>query len=797
MRRFREWLGGLPWALVLRLLPFALPAAILLAGGIDRRWMDDDGFINLRIIRNWLAGDGPVFNPGERVEAATSPLWLAIVALAGRLGFRLEYAAVYGGIALTVAGLLLAESAAWRLQRPEGPRAPTIPSENPAPANRWELAARVPVPVGALVYAVLPPAWDYASSGLETGLALCWLGGSYRVLVGALVPPPAGAAEGRATFAKTLAGAVLLGLGPLVRPEMGLASGGFLLLYLVATLSARRRGVLAGIGVALAIGSCAALLPAAYQVFRMGYYGAWVPNTALAKEAFLGNPTQGFCYFKNFFVVYRTAWPAAALAILVLARLATFGASRRWLAFAATLLPLLIALGQIAYVVQIGGDYMHGRMFLPPVFAALLPIAVLPLQAPVLRRAQPILALAGCAALVWCCVCAGFLRVGAENECGIGDERTWYAHGADKANPITLPMFQSHNFYKDATDIEKRIRAACPGALAASDKPGAECRRVYLNDGEQERLGPSAPEFPIASSIDPRVKAVATAGAIGISGYRLPSSVHVNDLHGLADPIGSRLLLTVRSRPGHDKRLPVEWTLARFSEPSPGEDAAVAAARHALGCSPLRDLMEAVSAPLSWDRFFHNLREAKALSDLRMPVDPFEADERFCGIVPPFRRTAGGGGGTPYRWRCPPGLPVMRFAGDFDADAHAVERVRIGCGDGQSAEATSAGEGEGLGETPPPAVSVVGPLFGGMNARQSFAVACPRGADAVGIYGTADHIIRSLGLICAHGEERQKTSLIGERKGTAFDLRCLQSTSVVGIEGRSGDLVDAVGIACQ
>jgi arabinofuranosyltransferase len=790
MRRLQEWLGRFRLGFVLRLVPFALPAAILLAGGVAHRWMDDDGFINLRIIRNWLDGDGPVFNPGERVEAATSPLWLAIVALAGRIGIRLEFAAVYGGIALTIAGLLLAESAAWRLHG-DG-------EDGTEPANRWQRAARVPVPVGALIYAVLPPAWDYASSGLETGLALCWLGGSYRVLVRAVAPGPALGARERAGLAKTLAGAALLGLGPLVRPEMGLASGGFLLLYLAATLATRRRSVFAGLATALSIGLCAALLPAAYQFFRMGYYGAWLPNTALAKEAFLGNPTQGLCYFKNFFAVYWTAWPAAVLAILVFARLATFGASRRWLSFAATLLPVFIALGQIGYVVQIGGDYMHGRMFLPPVFTALLPIAVLSLRAPVLRRTQPILAVAACSALVWCCVCAGFLRVGSENECGIGDERTWYAHGADEANPITLPMFRKHNFYKDATDIEKRVRSDCALAPRTSDGRAPECRRVLLNDAEQERIGPSAAEFPIASTVDPRVRAVATAGAIGISGFRLPSSVHVIDLHGLADPIGSRLLLTVRSRPGHDKRLPVEWTLARFSEPSRGEDAAVTAARHALGCSPLRDLVDAVSAPLSWDRFFRNVRRAKALSDLRLPSDPFEAEERFCGTEAPVRRTAGGGGGTPYRWRCPAGLPVMRYAGDFDADAHAVERVRIGCGDGQSEEGTTgSGEGEGLGEAPPPAASVVGPLFGGTNARQPFAVACPRGANATGIYGTADHLVRSLGLICVRGDQKQKTSSAGERKGAGFDLRCPASTSLVGIEGRAGDLVDAVGIACR
>ena len=44
-------------------------------GGWTRRWMSDDGLIVLRTVRNILAGNGPVFNAGERVEANTSTLW--------------------------------------------------------------------------------------------------------------------------------------------------------------------------------------------------------------------------------------------------------------------------------------------------------------------------------------------------------------------------------------------------------------------------------------------------------------------------------------------------------------------------------------------------------------------------------------------------------------------------------------------------------------------------------------------------------------------------------------------------
>lgn len=44
-------------------------------GSWQRRWIADDGLIVLRTVRNLLAGNGPVFNQGERVEANTSTAW--------------------------------------------------------------------------------------------------------------------------------------------------------------------------------------------------------------------------------------------------------------------------------------------------------------------------------------------------------------------------------------------------------------------------------------------------------------------------------------------------------------------------------------------------------------------------------------------------------------------------------------------------------------------------------------------------------------------------------------------------
>ncbi len=63
----------------------AMTVGVLVAFGVmawHRRWLSDDGFIDLRVVQNILRGNGPVFNRGERVEAFTNPLWVALLTAA-------------------------------------------------------------------------------------------------------------------------------------------------------------------------------------------------------------------------------------------------------------------------------------------------------------------------------------------------------------------------------------------------------------------------------------------------------------------------------------------------------------------------------------------------------------------------------------------------------------------------------------------------------------------------------------------------------------------------------------------
>jgi len=98
------------------------PAAILVVAGWRNRWVADDAFIDLRIVRNLVHGFGPVFNAGERVEAYTSPLWVAILASIAGLGRHLpgqeisiEWTAVFLGLGFSFVALACATHGAQRL----------------------------------------------------------------------------------------------------------------------------------------------------------------------------------------------------------------------------------------------------------------------------------------------------------------------------------------------------------------------------------------------------------------------------------------------------------------------------------------------------------------------------------------------------------------------------------------------------------------------------------------------------------------------------------------------------------
>lgn len=576
-----------------------LVATVLAYGAlvVHRAWISDDGLIFLRTVRQVLAGNGPVFNAGERVEANTSTVWTAVLlGLALVPGVRLELLSIGAGVVLSVAALALALDA----------------------ARRFAALGRAVVPAGGLVVLALPPFWDFGTSGLETSLSFCWLAGVWWLLVVRSQRAPQHFAADRRRPGRAWPTALVIGVGPLVRPDLAVVSvvAFAVLVVLEQPRSARAWARIAGL-VALA-----GALPLAYEVFRAGYYGLLVPSTALAKEAGVPRWDRGLVYLRDLVDASWLEAPFAALALaaVLLARPAwrrlrgeqpaADADARRTRAWdvagtaAVGVAPVLAGALLVVYVVRVGGDFMHARMLLPAVFCLLLPVMALPLR----RITVVPLALV----LIWTVVAAAALRppydgIGAA---GIADERGFYTELLATDHPLTADDYHRHPHLPAGVTAVTRGPGPVLAVEAPGDGPaGPEWQRIPLPPGEPDEL---------------------VFLNLGVAGALAPLDVRVVDTVGLVDPLAAHSTTVPDGRVGHDKRLPTAWLVADAGGTPPDERAAsagdIAAATRALQCPALREVEASVRAPLTPARFWANLTGAWERTALRIPRDPVLAD---------------------------------------------------------------------------------------------------------------------------------------------------------------------------
>jgi arabinofuranosyltransferase len=562
----------------------------ILGVGWTHRSVVDDGFIYLRIVRQIEAGNGPVFNAGERVETYTGVLWLGILTVADVVTpFTLEWLAVALGLTLTATGVALAMLGSRRLW------APTIPTDD-APrssGHRWF------VPLGMIVFVAVYPTWVFASSGLETGLVFAWLGGCLWVLA---------RWSSDSNRRLSIPELVLVGIGWLVRPELVLLSAVFLVIVLAASWvvddwRSRSRIIVA-----------ATALPVIYQVFRMGYFGSIVANTATAKDGTSTNWERGRRYFFDFVEPYQLWIPVLGLVLAGLVPLVTFLVRSRFTRRSAVV-GAFIGCGMVLalYVVAVGGDYLHARLFLPALMAVCSPLAVVPAT----RSHMLGLVVAG-----WAAVAALSLRPDQLAPDG------FLANGfvlVDQSELVTLADF-------DWNDTGSR-RAWFTG-------PG-----LFVQDGFID-----FPKKDLAVR-DGLPESVVVMWAIGVSGYALDTDVYIYDMLGLGDVVTSHFEVANAGLAGHEKPSPPAWSAARLTPPDswvepasfpavvnpldPNPDRTfeeqVAWARAALECDRIVDLIESADAPLTLGRFMKNLVGSPGRARLRIPADPETAYRRFCG----------------------------------------------------------------------------------------------------------------------------------------------------------------------
>ncbi|AEX68362.1 arabinofuranosyltrasnferase [Corynebacterium diphtheriae C7 (beta)] len=537
MSRIRNW--STPQ--LSTLISVVVVGVLMFWGGWARRWMSDDGLIVLRTVRNLLAGNGPVFNVGERVEASTSTLWQYIIYLCALIsGADIHLIALGASLILSVLALMVGAYAT---------------------AVRYRDSAHLLVPFGALIYIALPPARDFATSGLEWGLSIFylavmwWLSGTKR----------------------TYLFAFWLGIGWLIRPEMLLYSAifGLWLLYKATDWSQRWKIIAVAVPV-----------PLGYEVFRMGYYGLLVPHTAVAKSASSSDWAGGLSYLWDLVSSYGMYLLLPVVAVLVV------GLERRG--------ALMIACGLLhaVYVIKVGGDFMHGRMLLLPLFALLLPIMVVPVTK---KNGW-----AAAAVAVWA---LGVTLHGhtyerptgtqAQTELGIVDEREYWTQTLHRDTP---PRHASHFLsapalrnFDSALDKGHATNGAYLVNYVVDKKRDLLSWAVVPRDGEQ----------PLALM----------HLNLGMTSMNAGLDVRVHDTVGLSTPLAARQPKIDGGRIGHNKQLPLEWDLADSSAdlnilPKWVDKEETRQVREMLQSGDAAELMASYKEPMSVKRFVKNMKFA-------------------------------------------------------------------------------------------------------------------------------------------------------------------------------------------
>jgi arabinofuranosyltransferase len=314
-------------ATLLMLLLLAFPVVLFLRTA----WIAEDAFISFRTIDNLFHGYGLRWNPLERVQSFTHPLWLLLVSLAYLLTREFYYTVTLLSVGISAAVIWLLVYRAAR-----------------TPLNAL-LAVAVLVFSKAFV--------DYSTSGLENPLTHLLLAGFLLAFLRLQDRPPAERTP-RRIFALSL----LAALAVLNRMDTLLLLAPALLLSLLQR-PRRWRAWLAA-----AAGFSPFLL---WELFSLLYYGFPFPNTAYAK---LGTGIQaaelreqGFLYLLN-----SLSWdPLTLFAIGALTAYAVVY-NRKQLTHVAVGAGVLLYLW---YVVRIGGCFMSGRYLSAPLLACTVLLA--------------------------------------------------------------------------------------------------------------------------------------------------------------------------------------------------------------------------------------------------------------------------------------------------------------------------------------------------------------------------------------------------------------------------------------
>jgi arabinofuranosyltransferase len=295
-------------------------------------WLNDDAYITFRTVDNFVNGYGLTWNPDDRVQAYTHPLWMFLLAGVYSLTQEVFYTSQWLSIGISTLTVLF-------------------------------IAGRIaPSPAAAvltlLIFIFSKAFIDYSTSGLENPLTHLLLAVFLFVYF----------RLHRDESPRLFWLALLAALGLLNRLDTALFY--FPPLLWVIWQSRHQRPF-----IPLATGFLPLLF---WEIFSIIYYGFPLPNTAYAKAVYAGIPTsdlarQGLLYLQN-----SLKWDPITLLVIAIALLITlwqFSQSLRNNSASDRLKSIAVALGilfYLLYVIKIGGDFMSGRFLTAPLLVAVI-----------------------------------------------------------------------------------------------------------------------------------------------------------------------------------------------------------------------------------------------------------------------------------------------------------------------------------------------------------------------------------------------------------------------------------------
>lgn len=328
----------------------------------------DDAYITFRYALNLSTGHGLAFNPGEYVEGFSNPLWTLLLAFLHALtGIEIADTARVMGLVFALGTLFFA----FRITLRSG-----------------EQPASLALSLALLLIITAPGFHVFATAGLE------------GPMLGFLLMAGLAASMGTSRTTRYSA-ALLFGLAGITRPEGPL----YALLWFLATINPSLS--LRKLAPREAVRFLVMVTPiAAWQIFRLIYFGAWLPNTAIAKVPGV------FGEFIDF-PEYVTPWLVAAGGPLILFLWMVLP-PRSESVQKVERLCLALAGACLVFVSYAQGDWMTFGRFITPVWPVISVTLALWVAAELkqlqqsafvrFRRALPALPAAGiilCAALAW------------------------------------------------------------------------------------------------------------------------------------------------------------------------------------------------------------------------------------------------------------------------------------------------------------------------------------------------------------------------------------------------------------